>query len=158
MRDSVSLGLFSGLMGNLVKSLYNQITWRSGKNEVLYPHIASSMFFKPFYTRMHKPFLVGCLADLITGALLGMPLIYLFKKTGKDNYLMKGVGYGSFLWLVLYGAGHNLNLFTIKVKGAPSYLWAFLAHIIYGVTTAYTAVKFADPGTFPDDQLEDYNY
>lgn len=33
-----------------------------------------------------------------------------------------------------------------------------MEHLTYGVGTAYTAVKFADPGTFPDDHLEEYEY
>lgn len=158
LRDSISLGLFSGLMGNLAKGLFNLFTWKTEKNEVLYPHLASSMFFAPRRTKRRKPFLVGSLADLSMGAIFGIPLVYILKKTGKDNFMVKGAGFGALLWVVFYGAGHNLPIVSIKPKKSRSPLWAFLEHLLFGVGTACTAVKFADPGTFPDDQLTDYKY
>lgn len=158
LRDSVSLGLFSGLMGNLSKGLFNIITWKTERNEVLYPHLASSMFFAPRRTKRRKPFLVGSLVDISMGSLLGIPLVYILKKTGKDNYRVKGAGFGALLWVVFYVVGHNLPIVSIKPRKSSSPLWAFLEHLTYGVVTSCTAVEFADPGTFPDDQLEEYQY
>jgi len=158
LRDSVSLGLFSGLMGNLAKGIFNLFTWKTERNEVLYPQLASSMFFAPRRTKRRKPFLIGGLADLIMGSLFGIPIVYILKKTGKDNHILKGGGLSLLLWVVLYGAGHNLHIFSIKPRKSSSPLWALLEHLLFGVVTACTAVKFADPGTFPDDRLEEYRY
>lgn len=145
-------------MGNLAKGLFNLFTWKTERNEVLYPHLASSMFFAPRHTKRRKPFLVGSFADLIMGSLFGIPIVYILKKTGKDNHMLKGAGFSLFLWVAFYGAGHNLSIVSIKPKKSSSPLWALLEHLIYGLVTACTAVKFADPGTFPDDRLEEYKY
>lgn len=157
MRDSLTLGLVSGFMGNLAKGLFNLITWKSKNNEVLYSHIAASMFFRPRRIKKRGSLFVGSLADLTAGSILGIPLVYLLKKTGKDNYWVKGAGFGALLWTLLYGAGHNFNLFLFKPKKSRSSLLAFIEHLLFGVVTAEVAVKLADPGTFPDDDA-DYDF
>lgn len=154
LRDSITLGLTSGLMGNLAKGLFNLFFWRSKKSETLYSQLAGSMFIKPGLRKQKSPSLIGNLADMSTGSILGVPLVYIMKKTGKDNYLIKGLGYGAFLWLLLYGAGHNLDFYILKPQKYKSNLSAFFEHIIFGISTAHASVKLATPGTFPDEKYD----
>lgn len=157
MRDSFTLGVFSGLTGNVAKGLFNLVTTKFKYSEYLCPEYASSLFFKPSQTRRKLPFTVGMLADIGTGSLLGIPLVWFMKNKGKDNFLLKGAGYGILLWIVMCGGLSHYSFFSLKSKKCTAPFSTFWEHLIYGLVTSYTAVKFADPGTFPDDRLEDFH-
>lgn len=156
LRDTFGLGMFSGQIGNLAKGLFNFVTWKTHYNEVLYPQLGGAMFFGQRNIKRRRPFIIGSLADITMGSLFGIPIVYIMKKTGKDNYLIKGVGFSLLLWVGFYGLGQSLNLYNYKLRKARSPILSFFDHLLYGAVTASAAVKLADPGTFPDDQLSDY--
>lgn len=148
MRDTIILGMLSGLIGNVAKDASNYIIYRAGKTEMLYGHFAASMITDPAKTHEAGNFAVGQLIDMTVGALMGVPLVYLFKKTGKDHYLLKGAGLGLMLWGILYGIGPNLNIVTVRPRETKTHVSALFNNLLYGLTTAQAAVSLADPDMF----------
>lgn len=157
LRDTFTLGMFSGLTGNMARGLFNWVTCKFKYNEYLSPEYAGSLFFKPRQTKRKLPFTVGLLADFGTGSLFGIPLVWFMKKKGKDNFLLKGAGYGIMLWIVVFGGLSHFSIFSLKSKKDVTPFSAYWEHLVYGLVASYAAVKFADPGTFPDDRLEDFH-
>ncbi|MEW6426062.1 MAG: hypothetical protein AB1523_15225 [Bacillota bacterium] len=149
MRDTVALGILSGLIGNLAKNISNYFLWRTGHTEVLYGHLAGSMFAAPEDVHETGNLVIGQLFDMVMGAGLGVPMVYLLKKTGKDYYLLKGAGTGLLAWGLLYGLGPNVKVISIKPKMFKTHFSALWHNVLYGLAAARAAVMLADPGTFP---------
>lgn len=151
MRDTITLGLLSGLIGNLAKDISNYLIWRAGGTELTYGHLAASAVTAPEKTQEAGNFFVGQIADFTVGASMGIPIVYLLKKTGKDYHLVKGAGMGLLLWGILYSTGPNLRILSIKPKMTRTHLSGLWNHLLYGVTTAQAAVALAGPGMFPEN-------
>jgi len=95
MKDSITVSIFSGLLGTLAMDVSNLLFWKKGKTEALYGHIAASVYVSPFRTNQRKNFWLGQIMHLITGSILAYPLTFILKKTGKDNLLVKGAFFGA---------------------------------------------------------------
>lgn len=152
MRDTITLGVISGLIGNFAKDLSNYFIWRARKTELLYAHLAGSIFSTPESVHETGNFVAGQLVDMTIGAAMGVPIIYLLRKTGKDNYLLKGAAMGLATWGLLYGAGPNLGIISIRPKLYKTHFSALWNNLLYGLVTAHTAVSLADPGMFPESE------
>jgi len=151
MRDTIILGITSGLIGNVIKDISNYFIWRANKTEMLYGHYAASTLVEPVKTIELKNFLIGQALDMTYGAALGVPLVYLIKKTGRDYYLLKGAGLGLLLWGILYNYGPA----SIKPKETKTHLSALFNNLLYGISTAQAAVSLAHPGIFPESNSKD---
>lgn len=152
MKDSIAVSIFSGLLGTLAMDVSNFIFWKKGKTEALYGHIAGSVYVNPFRTNQRKNFWLGQITHLITGATLAYPLTFLLKKTGKDNFLLKGAFFGAVTWEFIYGMGQRFKVFSTKPRFTKSHYAELFNNIIYGVITAQALVSFSDPSIFPDTQ------
>lgn len=152
MKDSVTVSIFSGLLGTLAMDTSNLLLWKKGKTETLYGHIAGSVFVNPFRLNQRKNFWLGQILHLITGAVLAYPMTLLLKKTGKDNVLLKGAFFGAVTWEFIYGIGQRYKVFATKPRFTKTHYAELFNNIIYGVTTAQALVTFSDPSMFPDTQ------
>jgi hypothetical protein len=138
MNSTVSLGLVSGLIGHLAKCV---------------------VLFEPGHNHRRRTVPANRLANLTSGAVLGIPLVYFIKKTGKDKHISKGTSFGMLLWAFSYSAKSNSSIDHYKNahhkhRKNQSELRFFLSYLLFGVTTACTAVKLADLGTYPDDEYD----
>ena len=152
IKDSVTVSLFSGLLGTLVMDITNLLFWRVKKTETLYGHIAGSIFVRPFRTNQRKNFWLGQITHLITGATLAYPLNYIYKKTGKDNYALKGAFFGAVTWELIYGIGRRFNVFSTDPHFTKTHYAELFNNILYGITTAQALITFSEPSMFPDIQ------
>ncbi|MGQ9496778.1 MAG: hypothetical protein ACUVRC_02220 [Desulfotomaculales bacterium] len=75
MRDTIALGVLSGLLGNIAKDISNWLIYRAGKTEMLYGHLASSMFSPAEKVREPGYFTVGQILDTVIGSLMGIPIV-----------------------------------------------------------------------------------
>jgi len=149
VKDSVSLGLLGGLIGTLVLDFFNLIFWKKRKNESLYGQLAGSILMKGVRTKKTNNFIFGEIIHLLTGVLAGIPLVFLFKKTGKDNHLIKGASYGALIWMVYYVLGIKMDIFISKPKLNKTHYSSLWQNILYGMVTAKSIVSFAHPTVFP---------
>ena len=150
--DSIAVSLFSGFLGTLVMDASNLLFWKKGRSEVLYGHIAGSIFVRPFRTNQGKNFWLGQLTHQITGCAIAIPLNYILKRTGKDHLALKGAFFGSIAWELIYGIGQRLKLFDVKPHLTKTHYEMLFNHILYGVTVAQALVAFSEPSVFPDVQ------
>ncbi|MEW6041670.1 MAG: hypothetical protein AB1633_09125 [Elusimicrobiota bacterium] len=152
------MGFVSGLIGSIAKNLSNFLIYRAGGTEMLYGHLAASLYSKPLETKKAKNFWLGQVLDVAIGTTFGVPVVYLMKKTGNDHHLLKGASVGLLLWGTLYSIGSlKTNLFSAKPTLTKTHYSALWNNTLYGITTAYAANKLADPGLFPEKDGEHKN-
>lgn len=152
IKDTITASLFSGLLGTLAMESLNIFLWKKGKSEVLFGHIAGSIFVRPFRTNQRKNYWLGKISYLITGSTLAIPLNYIMKKTGKDNSLLKGTVYATIVWEIVYGMGQRLKIFAAKPHLTKTHYAMLINHTIYGLVTTQAMVAFSEPTAFPDIQ------
>ncbi|WP_407311962.1 DUF6789 family protein [Desulfosporosinus sp. SB140] len=149
IKDSIVLGLIGGLAGTIVMDLSNFFLWRTNKTEGLYGHLAGSMIMRSFRTNQTKNFLLGQILHTFTGATLGIPFVYLLKKTGKDHHLIKGMIFGGLSWGILYDFGQKIGFFYGKAHLTKSHYSSLFNNFLFGITTAHTVYSLADSSVFP---------
>lgn len=150
IKDSVTLGLASGLIGTLALDVVSLFFWKGKKTESLYGHIAGSILMKGFRTKKRGNFIFGQIIHMITGALAGIPLAYAFKATGKDHQVLKGATFGSIVWMVYYVFGIKSHTFTTQPKLNRSHKSTLFQNMFYGIATAKALTALAHPSIFKE--------
>lgn len=148
IKDTIALGVVGGFLGTIAMVLSNFLIYKAGKTEILYGHIAGSIFMRPFRTRRPKNFILGQIFHLANGSSSGLLMVQIFKKFGTDLALLKGSLLGIFTWEVLYTVGQRLGIYTAKphlTKTGYSALWN---NFVYGVVTAYSVKWLAHHSVF----------
>ncbi len=153
IKDPIILGIVSGLIGNCAKlagNLFNRYVLK--RSDTTYPEIAAGMFMTKKERNKPIGMLVGGLADFGLGGILGIPMVYLLRYTGRDKAGIKGLGLGHFAWIAVYGAigrgfGTKRGVFPLD---AHTNLSAFVNHSWYGLITSLVAAKLGDPSLFPE--------
>jgi len=149
IKDRIVLGLVSGLAGNVAKLAGNLANaYLFGFSRTTYPILAGQLFMNQKQLRTKTGLLVGTLADMVIGAAVGVPLVYMLTYTGKDHYALKGIGFGNTAWTGLFGAMSRLALNQAAFQDAPTNLSAFLNHTWYGLVASAVAANLGDPGLF----------
>ena len=148
IKDSIVLGLIGGLAGTIVMDLSNFFLWRTNKTEGLYGHLSGSMIMRGFRTHQTKNFLLGQIFHTFTGAILGIPFVYLLKKTGKDHHLVKGLLAGGLSWGISYDFGQKMGLFYTKAHLTKTHYSSLFNNFLYGITMAHTVYYLADSSVF----------
>ena len=121
IKDSIVLGSLAGLLGTIVMDVSNFLLWRSNKTEGLYGHLSGSMIMRAFRTHRRENFLLGQIMHMAMGMAFGIPMVYAFKKTGKDHHIFKGGLIGGLLWEVLFDFGKKMNVFSLKPRLTKSF-------------------------------------
>lgn len=152
IKDSIVLGSLAGLIGTIVMDVSNFLLWRSNKTEGLYGHLSGSMIMRSFRTHRRENFFIGQILHMATGMAFGIPIVYLFKKTGKDHHIYKGGLFGGLLWETIFDFGKRMKLFSLRPRLTKSFYAGLLNNILYGITTAQVIVSFADSSVFPKNK------
>ncbi len=153
IKDPIVLGFIAGLIGNSAKLAGNLVNrYVFYKSDTTYPEIAGGLFMTKKEREKPTGKVVGGLADFVLGAILGIPLVYMFRYTGKDKSALKGMGYGHFAWIGMYGSigrlmGINKGVFPLNAQTNMS---ALFNHTWYGLVTALVINKLGAPSLFPE--------
>lgn len=143
-KDQFSLWVFSGIIGVVVRDIWNLFSRLIGFAKFFIWQQAASIFTVRSELTTVWGNAIGLLADLIIGGMFGVLTGLLLKWQGTKNYILKGWGVGGMAWLFLYGLLYH-NLPFTKGSAPPeavSNLSAFIGHSIFGIITALVYVKF----------------
>ncbi len=153
IKDTIALGTIGGFLGAAAMALSNFIIFKAGKTEILYGHIAGSIFMKPFKTNKRKNYILGQIFHLLCGSGAGLLMVQIFKIFGTDLALLKGAMVGTLTWQGLYNVGQRLKIYTANphlTKTGYSSLWN---NFVYGIVSAYSIRWLAHPSVFNTKKL-----
>ncbi|HBV85901.1 MAG TPA: hypothetical protein DEF42_04385 [Desulfosporosinus sp.] len=149
VKDYLIVGLISGAVGSIVIELVNLLL---GK-KLLFGKLASSMIINPLRSNRLKNILIGELMHLTVGASIGAAITTLLKKTGKDFLIIKGTFAGLLAWIGLHNLGNRMDLFSIKPHSTKNHFFAFIQHVLYGISTSAVIKYLAKTDTFQDTSI-----
>ncbi|MDA8229479.1 MAG: hypothetical protein M0T74_17595 [Desulfitobacterium hafniense] len=149
IKDSLVLSTLGGVVAAIVMDISNYLFWRTRNTEALNGHLAGSVLMRPFRTNFRKNFIIGQLLHLITGGLMGIPILGMLKMTGKDHYLYKGAMSGLFIWEFVYGVARRVGIWRNSIVFDKTHYSAIWNHLLFGAVASSLMIKFGDPSNFP---------
>lgn len=136
--DKIILGLLAGLIGNIPKAVINEILVRKGIEKKRFAEIVSGMFVTREEATSKKGVAFGFFGDFTTASFLGIPLVYILAKTGKNHKIIKGgmmglVGLGVYRGIIsqLGNKGtYPTDVITNASMSITSTLWGITTGIL----------------------------
>lgn len=155
MKDRMFLGTVSGVIGNIAKEIVAEALIRGGLGKHSGPDMAAGIFLtRPqLLFKKRKNRLLGFITDHAIGATLGVMNTYMLSYTGKDYYLLKGLGSGHLAWASLFGFLSKLGRNARHPMSVEDNFNSFIAHGVYGLVTNLAIVKLGDEGLFQPKPL-----
>ncbi|KAF1083908.1 hypothetical protein SPSYN_02820 [Sporotomaculum syntrophicum] len=151
------LGVVSGLAGNLVKTLIDEVSRKNKISQRTFRETAAGVWVnKRSEATNYKGQLLGGLLDFGLASLGGIGTVQLFSKTGRDCVLTKGILSGITVGSTVTAFMSALPQNKVKPKDAASNLSYMLAHAVYGVVTAALVTKLGDPSLFDSKPVNNY--
>ncbi len=112
IKDSVLLGVTGGFLGAVAMALSNLLLYKAGKTEILYGHIAGSIFMRPYKTKRRKNYILGEIYHLLSRSAIGVLMVQIYKIFGTDLALLKGTILGMFTWESLFQCRSKVKIWT----------------------------------------------
>jgi uncharacterized membrane protein YagU involved in acid resistance len=142
-KDRVLLGGIAGALGLLTRDVWSFFAKKIGIAKFYVWQRSADLFVEGKELKSFVGNLVGFLADIIFGAILGIAFVYFLKFTSHKNIIIKGLGFGIFAWLFLFGIllGNLPGAQQTVPKEALGNFSAFIGHSIYGISLGiYTKI------------------
>jgi uncharacterized membrane protein YagU involved in acid resistance len=136
LKDRILLGGIAGALGVLTRDVYSFFAKQVGLAKFYIWQRSADLFIEGKDIKTFFGNIVGILADIVFGAILGIIFIYFIKLTNHKNIIIKGWGYGMIAWLFLFGILlTNLPGAQETIpKDALSNFSAFIGHSIWGIS------------------------
>lgn len=156
IRDRDTVGALAGIGAVLVRDGYSFAAKQIGLAKFYFWQNAGGFFMGKDQVKTALGSIVGGLADITMGAILGVVFV-LFLRLGRDrNIILKGCGFGLGAWLLLFGLlMHTLpETRNVVSKDALSVLSNFIGHTIFGLTLGLLAsrlLRATDTGVERED-------
>jgi hypothetical protein len=136
MKDRLLSGGIAGMVGAVVQNIYSYVIRGLNLAEHTYSDFATTVLTSRVYSDP-VGLVVGFIAYLAVGVILGILFAYLIASTGSDYHYIKGLLYGLVMWFILTGFGTIFGLATFIGIPPVSALLILAGGLLYGVVTAY---------------------
>lgn len=148
IKDSMVVGMLGGLIGVICMDTSSLILWRNKKTEGLYGHLAGSMIMNPFRLNKGSNFLIGQIFHMTVASGIGVGMVEILKRYGKDHHNLKGGFLSVAVWSVLYNFGQRMGFYRMNPRLIKSSYSAIWHHLLFGLVTSNAIVALADPAIF----------
>ena len=148
IRDSMTVGILGGLIGVVCMDISSYILWRNKKTESLHGHLAGSMIMNPFKLNKRKNFMIGQIFHMTVASGIGVGMVEILKRYGKDHHNLKAGFLSVVTWGILYNFGQKMGFYKMNprlIKSSYAEIWQ---HLVYGLVTSNAIVALADPTIF----------
>lgn len=144
MRDTITIGTIAGLVSTTVMTIINWTVRLLGFKFITTWETATHIFLNKALIHTPTGYIVGFVGQFALGSIFGVLVAYTLRFTGKDFYILKGIGMGAVVWLASIGFFmHFLNI-QIQGRGEPlSNLIAILDFIVLGIIDSYIVKRYA---------------
>jgi hypothetical protein len=142
--DRLTLWIASGIIGSVVREVFDLVIVWMGLPLIHISFLAADLFTNHIYQmNSWAGLLTGTLTDWILGSIFGVIIGLVLQWSGRQNYLLKGIGIGLISWVGIFGflVEGMAHMFIIKPT-IWNTLFAIVPHIIYGGITAFCIVRF----------------
>jgi hypothetical protein len=140
----IALGAFvSGIIAVILKDIFDFFYFLVDFPGVHPVYIAAGTFLST--DRIFSPIgiIIGYVAHLTVGGLLGFIFLKLLVVSNPQNILLKGIFYGLCVWLLLAGALLTLGISRYVPTDEYTKTMLLLDHLVYGSSLGYLIPKIS---------------
>ena len=143
--DRMIAGAISGMLASVIQEIYANMTTVLGFSNRDFGDYAGVLVMSQNYQGL-LAHVIQLLAHISVGALFGIIFAAVFRYTSSAYWWLKGITYGSILWVLLTGVGTLFKMpmwINIPPRAA---LDLYLGSVVFGFSTAYI-LKYLDEKT-----------
>ncbi len=141
MRDKFLLGSLAGASGAVVMLFFSSLLNSLPGLRLKLLFGVSQLFVPKGLVNTLPGNIIGSIAHLICGGLVGIGILYVLEITGYKYNLIKGAALGICAWFLLCGVLAKLLGLKMQDNFLDTIL-VMLVHIPYGITTAWIINRF----------------
>jgi hypothetical protein len=143
IRDTITIGFIAGTLATLVMTTYYWLLRLLGFKFITTWETAAHIFLNGNLLKTPIGILTGFLAQFVLGALFGIIVAYTLRFTGKDYYLLKGVGVGAVIWLGSVGFFMRFLHIALHGRGQPlTNLLTIIDFIVIGIISSTIIARY----------------
>jgi hypothetical protein len=144
--DSVVLGSISGAVGGIVGLAFSYSMFLLGFSPISSLHLAATLVVVDILKLTPLGVIDSIVAHLTVAAAFGVILTYMFRYTGKEYWVLKGIGAGALFCIITHSYFIPLMRSDEQVRSLifnpPSWATMVTTHSIIGLVTAFMIVKY----------------
>ncbi len=146
MKDNIIVGAVSGVIGGAVGLTYSYIMFLMGITPMSSLHIAATLVVIDVINLTTLGFVNAIFTHLLVAAVFGVLLTYTLLYTGKDFWVLKGLGFGALFCLIAHSYLIPLMRTDEQVRtlifNEPSWSTALSTHMLIGLISVTLIVKY----------------
>lgn len=136
-KDLIFTGSIAGILGNIPKTLLTWTFYFMGLTKFTFVHISAGYFVSDKYLNHPLSLLVGFISDYTLAGVMGVLILLLLRYTGSDYALYKGAGFGTLMYIFLFGVAMAIDVTRVSITTPLPSLILLFPHILFGLTTAF---------------------
>lgn len=148
MKDNIAVGTMAGVIGGTIGITYSYIMFLLGITPLSSVHLAATLVVIDVINLTTLGYINAIFTHLLVAAGFGVLLTYILLNTGKDFWVLKGVGFGALFCLITHAYLIPLMRTDEQVRtlifNAPSWVIALSTHMLIGLITVTVIVKYHD--------------
>jgi len=157
VKDRFVLGLISGLAGNVLKMVVDEVSLRNKISQRSFRATAAGVYVaKKKQADAPLGQLLGGLFDFGFASLGGVATVYFLSKTGRDHLMIKGAASGLIIGSITTSLLSGLPTNKVKPKDPASNLSCMVSHVVYGLATTGVAAYLDHPSIYDTPPHNDY--
>ena len=146
MKDIALKSVYIGLIGVLIKDLFDRLYMALGFSGISMAKVAAGSFVAVDSLSTTAALIIGYTAHFTVGGILGLLFLSFLLITGTRYNMQKGIFFGLVVWLLLSGVGLRLGISNYFPQNTSSVLMLLFDHIVFGLTLGYLIPRIALAG------------
>lgn len=147
IKDSIMLGVVSGMLAGIPGRILNYIEHQKSLNDMTYNNMAATLAVDKDNSKKPEGKLMGSIINNVSLGVLGIATTYLIKLTGRDYAVPKGIGLAYTMGILMGVITPKVSL-VAKPRKRLSYPLAVIDHTILGAVCGYLVSKLGDDKLF----------
>lgn len=145
-KDKIAFGTIAGLTGGAVGLAFSYTLFRLGISPLASLHLAASLVTIDIMNLTIGAIIWSIITHLTVASLFGVLMIHIIKYSGKDYWVLKGVGTGAIFCLIAHSYLIPLmrteEIIRNLIFNAPSFGTMITTHSLIGLITTFIIVKY----------------
>lgn len=146
MKDNIAVGTLAGAIGGTIGMTFSYIMFLLGVTPLSSVHLAATLVATDVINLTTLGFINAVFTHILVAAVFGIILTYILLYTGKDFWILKGIGFGAFFCLITHAYLIPLMRTDEQVRtlifNAPSWSIALSTHMLIGLITVTIIAKY----------------
>lgn len=146
MRDTITIGVIAGTSATAAMTLFNSALRLFGLDFISTWETAAHIFLNPQLIHTPIGYFIGYTGQFVLGSIFGIVVAYTLRMTGKDFYLLKGIGIGAVVWLASIGL--FMRVLHIQLQGRSEPLTNLITVGQFNIMGIISSIIIARYGRF----------